>query len=431
MNGLQVGHWSISGSGLHALDYDESWRASPHGRPISLSLPLEENHRGPKVENFFDNLLPDNRQIRTRLQQKYAVSTSGAFDLLAEIGRDCAGALQLMPEGMTPPLSGIQGVPLKDSEISTLLDHVLVAGRHQEDDEFRISVAGAQEKTALLFWDGKWQRPLGATPTTHLLKLPIGRHSDLQLDLSTSVDNEWICSRFLTAYGLPVAPCEPTRFGNHRVLVVKRFDRELSSDGKTLLRLPQEDLCQAFGLPSSSKYEEHGGPGIEAAMRLLLGSRNYANDRLTFFQAQILFWMLAAIDGHAKNFSIALAPEGRFYMRPLYDILSAHPHMHLGKTLGIGGTSLEPKKIKMAMAWTGKNRHYRWSEIEPRHFIQTGQRCGLPPDVVAEMLDRIVSHTPAVIEKVHAECRGVADTEILTRIIEGVEAAVRKFDRLL
>jgi serine/threonine-protein kinase HipA len=431
MNGLPVGNWCVSGYGVHSLVYEDSWRESLHGRPISLSLPLEENHHGPKVESFFDNLLPDNKLIRTRLQQKYSASTASAFDLLAEIGWDCAGALQLLPEGMTPPPPGILGVPLSDSEISSLLDHVLLAGRHQEDDDFRISVAGAQEKTALLFWEGKWQRPLGSTPTTHLLKLPIGRHNDLQLDLSTSVDNESICSRLLAAYGLPVAPCEPATFGKHRVLVVKRFDREPSSDGKTLLRLPQEDLCQTVGLPSSSKYEEHGGPGIEAVMRFLMGSRHYAKDRANFFEAQILFWMLAAIDGHAKNFSIALAPEGRFYLRPLYDILSAHPHLHVGNVQGVGGTSLEPKKIKMAMAWSGKNRHYHWSEIEPRHFVQTGQRCGLSPEMVTSMLDRLVSQTPIAIEKVQAECGGVTDAEILERICNGLKTSAEKISRAL
>lgn len=431
MNGVLAGHWSVSGDGVHSLVYDAAFRKSPLGRPLSLSLPLEEDHRGPKVERYFDNLLPDNKQIRTRLQQKYSASSAGAFDLLAEIGRDCVGAVQLLPEGVPPPPPAIEGVPLTHSDISALLDHVLLAGRYQEDESFRISVAGAQEKTALLFWNGQWHRPLGSTPTTHLLKLPIGRHGDLQLDLSTSVDNEWVCARVLNAFGVAVAPCEPRTFGNHRVLVVTRFDRDLSADGRTLLRLPQEDLCQSFGLPSSSKYEEHGGPGIESIMNFLLGSRHYAKDRAAFLETQILFWMLAAIDGHAKNFSIALAREGRFYLRPNYDVLSAHPYLRAAGARGVGGSSLEPKKIRMAMAWTGKNRHYRWSEIEPRHFVQTGQRSGLPPTTVLEMLDRLVSQTPLIIETVHAECAGIADAEILERILNGLEASAEKIGRVL
>lgn len=429
MNGLHVGEWQVSARGVHTLAYAQAWRDSPYARPISLSLPIEEDHHGPVVERYFDNLLPDNKAIRSRLQEKFGASSDSAFDLLAEVGRDCVGALQLLPAGETPPPTNtITGEKLNDEQISLLLDNVLVAGRHTDQDDFRISVAGAQEKTALLFWGKNWMRPTGSTPTTHLLKLPIGRHNDLQIDLATSVDNEWICSRILSAFKIPVAEARPEIFGKHRVLVVTRFDRRVGPDGKWLIRRPQEDMCQAFGVDSSSKYEDKGGPGIEQIMNKLLASDQYAYDREIFFKVQIVFWMLAAIDGHAKNFSIHLGDQGRFSLQPLYDVLSAHPYLRAGWQRGIGGQSLEAKKIKMAMAWSGENRHYRWSEIETKHFISTGRRCGFQASFVEQILDELSAETPRVVEAVRKEC-AKADNAVLDRILTGLLEAARKIQR--
>ena len=92
-----------------------------------------------------------------------------------------------------------------------------------------------------------------------------------------------------------------------------------------LLRLPQEDMCQALGVPPHLKYESDGGPGMDRILSLLLHSDNAKKDRLTFFQAQILFWMLCATDGHAKNFSLMLLPQGHYTLAPLYDVMSAYP----------------------------------------------------------------------------------------------------------
>ena len=130
-----------------------------------------------------------------------------------------------------------------------------------DDDAFRISLAGAQEKTALLWHKGAWHRPTGATPTTHILKLPIGV-SPQGIDLSTSVENEWLCAQIVREYGIPVAPCRIETFGERKTLVVERFDRQLAADGAWWLRLPQEDFCQSTATPPALKYENDGGPGI-------------------------------------------------------------------------------------------------------------------------------------------------------------------------
>ena len=155
------------------------------------------------------------------------------------------------------------------------------AGARDPDDDFRVSLAGAQEKDAFLRWDGKWMKPRGATPTTHIFKLPLGLVGGRQADFSTSVDNEWLCLRLLKAYGLPTARARIATFGKQRVLVVERFDRAASSDGTRLFRLVQEDFCQATGTSPLVKYENEGGPGLKQLFTLVQQSLDAERDLRT------------------------------------------------------------------------------------------------------------------------------------------------------
>jgi len=425
MNGEHVGHWRIDANGQHEFHYVESWLAVPATRPLSLSMPLRPAsvpYRGSLVEAFFDNLLPDSAEIRRRVQLHFGATSTAAFDLLTEIGRDCVGAVQLLPAGELPVgLQTIQGEPLSDDDVAAALRATLSPAPfgQREDDSFRISIAGAQEKTALLWHEDRWQRPVGETPSTHIFKLPLGRVGNFQADLSTSVENEWLCAQILAAFGMAVARCDIARFQDQRVLIVERFDRRLAPDGLWWMRLPQEDICQATGTPVGQKYENDGGPGIQRINDLLLGSRNAAEDRRTFFKAQVLFWMLCAPDGHAKNFSVFIEREARFSLTPLYDVISAYP------ILGTGANQLAPHKVKMAMAALGKNKHYNWTEVQPRHWLSTAAACGLNASA-RDDIARLVAATPSVIEAVSAMLpidfpAGVADP-----IFDGLADAARR-----
>ncbi len=423
MNGERVGDWRRpSGKGQEFL-YAESWLTSSAARPISLSLPLRPS-REPyreRVEAFFDNLLPDNRQIRERIQRRFHAASIGAFDLLTEIGRDCVGALQLMPEGQTPlDVRQITAKPLSTDGVAELLSRSLgeaFAGEDGFNDKFRISLAGAQEKTALLFRDGVWHRPTQTTPTTHILKLPLGVNPQ-GIDLSTSVENEWLCSHVVRSYGIEVAKCWMETFGEYKALVVERFDRRETSDGSWYLRLPQEDFCQATGTSPGLKYENDGGPGIAKVMELLLGSEQAEKDRRDFMRTQLVFWLLAAIDGHAKNFSVFLLPGGAYRLTPRYDILSAYP------VLGHGRGKYAPEKIKMAMAVDGKNRHYRWREIRARHWLATGKRCGFSE--MQSVMQDVIARTPEVIERVRNLVPAGFSAQIADAILDGIKAAAEQ-----
>lgn len=421
-NGVYVGRWTIPARGDMGLQYDEAWVNDARGRPLSLSLPFNlhgQPIKGQAVANYFDNLLPDSDAIRRRVAERFATGSVDPFDLLEAIGRDCVGALQILPDGGEPQgFDRVEGVPLSDEDIERhLLDTVTPHGfaRHQDpDDDFRISLAGAQEKTALLRWDGAWHAPRGATPTTHIFKLPLGLVGNKRADMTTSVDNEWLCLRLLKAYGLPTANAEIANFGQQRVLVVERFDRRTSSDGSWLLRLMQEDFCQVAGVSPLLKYENDGGPGLRDLFATLAGSERAQDDMRTLMASQILFWLLRAPDGHAKNFSIGLLARGRYRLTPMYDVMSSYP------VLGNGPGHWSPFTVKLAMALLGKNRHYKMHNIQRRHFNNTARIVNYGSD--AELLiEEILSRTPIVIAQVASELPAGFSDHVANTILGGLE----------
>ncbi|VWX48490.1 type II toxin-antitoxin system HipA family toxin [Novosphingobium sp. 9U] len=386
INGRLAGHLEKAANGATSFRYAEEWLEWEHRFAVSLSLPLRlDAYRGAEVAAVFDNLLPDRDAVRRRVAERMSAQGIDYYSLLEAIGRDCVGAMQFIPEGAAPAFTGSIGAQnVSDVEIEAMLADLastpLGVDRKQE---FRISVAGAQGKTALLFKDGHWCRPLGTTPTTHILKPQLGRipTSEGMIDMSHSVDNEHYCLKLMKAFGLEVAATEIATFGQRRVLVVERFDRRWRDDSR-ILRLPQEDCCQALGIPPTRKYQSDGGPGMRQILELLRGTNDPESDQTAFFKSQILFWLMGATDGHAKNFSIFLEPGGGFRSTPFYDVLSAQPALDKGQ--------ITQNQFRIAMS-AGKSHHYRISEIMGRHFVQSGKAAGLGAkrmsDSIEDLLD--------------------------------------------
>ena len=392
LNSLLVGWLHKAASGAIDFRYDESWLALEHSFPVSRSLPLrEDRYIGPLVETVFDNLLPDNFDIRDKMAARTQADGSDTVSLLRAVGRDCVGAMQFLPEGEEPGPAGlIDGHAVSDDEIGKILANLgttpLGVG---ENRGFRISLAGAQEKTALLYWNNEWRIPHGTTATTHILKPEIGQRDD-GLDLSLSVENEHLCMRLIAMLGLPAADTRMEMFGDKKTLIVERFDRHWAKDGR-LLRLPQEDCCQALSVPSARKYESDGGPGLPDLLDLFMGSDRPEHDRKMIMKAAIVFWLLAAIDGHAKNFSLFLHPNNGFSLTPFYDVLSLQPNFDAGQ--------LRQRQLKMAMA-VGKNRHYVVNEIMPRHFLQTAAASSMGESIVREIFEELLERGEAAVSNV-------------------------------
>lgn len=428
-NGSLVGRWTVGARGDMALQYAPAWRASAVGRPLSLSLPFglgDEPLKGPAVAHYFDNLLPDSPTLRKRVAERFRTGSIEPFDLLGAIGRDCVGALQFLPEGAAPEgHDRVEGVEVDEEAIERHLLEVVTPGRfgaaRDRDDDFRLSLAGAQEKDAFLRWNGRWLKPRGATPTTHIFKLPLGLVGGRQAAFSTSVDNEWLCLRLLAAYGLPVPRAEIATFGRQRVLVVERFDRVIARDGQRLLRLVQEDFCQATGTSPLLKYEADGGPGLGTLFTLLQQSLDVERDLRTLMASQLLFWMLRAPDGHAKNFSLHLLPGGRYRLAPLYDVMSAYPVM------GAGQNQWSPRELKLAMALVGKNRHYEAERIQRRHFNSTARRFGYG-ETAEPLIQDIIERTPAVIDEAQRTLPSGFSQEVADQVLAGLRSAAQALE---
>lgn len=393
LNNRLVGHLLKEPSGAIEFRYDESWLNWEQSFPVSLSLPLREDaYRGEPVSAVFENLLPDSEDLRRRVAEKVSAKGTDAYSLLEAIGRDCVGALQFIPgdSAIDTDSTKIEGEPVNDAEIEKILQNLARAPLGLDrDDDFRISIAGAQEKTAFLRYQDQWLKPHGTTPTTHLFKTQIGQLPG-GIDLSNSVENEFYCLKLFDAFGLPVNNAEIQIFGETKALVIERFDRRWTQDNR-LLRLPQEDCCQALSVPPSRKYQSDHGSGMVDILNLLKGSDTPGEDQKLFLKAQILFWLIGATDGHAKNFSVFLRPGGSFSLTPIYDVLTAQP--------SLDNHEIERKQMKLAMS-VGSNRHYRIDQIHARHFVQTGNDAGLSKQLVRDAIDEIAETADKAIDEI-------------------------------
>ncbi|EMI4516150.1 TPA: type II toxin-antitoxin system HipA family toxin [Vibrio parahaemolyticus] len=400
INNTKIGHLTKGTDGRMQFCYDEKWLAQSDAYPISISLPLQiQPHKGDPVANYFENLLPDLTSVRRNLQNRYQTTSTHMFDLLHAIGRDCVGSLSLVPE-----------TEIKDSVAPTKLEPLSVDDlrstitAHKQQNplgminkhDFRITISGAQEKTALLKIKNDWFLPNLDYPSTHILKFPIGviQQPFATLDMTESVENEYLCIKLAEAMGFKVPSVEILDFDNVKSLVVERFDRAWSRSTGSLIRLTQEDMCQSLSLPTSMKYQADGGIGIAEIMELLNGSTNAEKDRDDFMRFQVFQWLIGATDGHSKNFSIFIETNGVYKLTPFYDIMSAYPASN--------GKGINTRKLKLAMSLKSTSSGNKWhlEKVYPRHFIATAETVGFCTIRMQEILDEFVDAFPNAIDQV-------------------------------
>lgn len=425
MNGELVGTLQKHSNGAHSFQYDSDWISSSRSRPLSLSLKLQRSPiKSNAVINYFDNLLPDAPKVRERIVARYNASSKQPFDLLKEVGKDSVGAVTLLLPDQPYKKEPVNFEALDEKKLEEILlayKSDIPLGMIEGEEDFRISVAGVQEKTALLHFNDQWCIPKGNTPTTHIIKLPIGeiQQADATLDLKDSVENEYLCIELARELGFEVPNVEIIHTDGIKALAVERFDRRWNRDKTNILRLPQEDLCQVFGKPSSIKYESQGGPGITEIMELLMGSSNALDDRYNFMKFQVFQWVIGATDGHAKNFSIFIEKGGSYRLTPFYDILSAY--------VVLGGRGLNIRKLKLSMGLKATHgKKYEINKIYARHFLDTAQSVQFSTEQMKVILDDIQIELPKAIERLKSRLPKDFPNEVSNAIFENALKMVKK-----
>lgn len=420
LNSRLVGQLRRDISGAISFQYDPAWLEWEFVLPVSLSLPLREQaYSGAPVITVFDNLLPDNDHLKRQIAARTHAEGIDAYSLLGAIGHDCVGALQFLPQNMGPgPAGAVEGDSINEDGIALIIENLATAPLGvTEDESFRISIAGAQEKTAFLYRDGKWYKPRGTTATTHIFKPSIGKFPN-GVDLTNSVENEYFCLKTIAALGIEATKTQIMNFGKRSVLVVERFDRRWTADGR-LLRLPQEDCCQALSISPTRKYQSDGGPGIVEILQLLRGSDDPLADQRAFLKTSIVFWLLGATDGHAKNFSVFLRPGGRFRLTPLYDVISAQPSFDSKQILW--------KNFRLAMSF-GTRPHYAMRQVAPRHFLQTADRSGIGRDVVPSIIEELRGEIVTAVDRVNAELPAQFPGKLADSISNGIRRRLQTLE---
>lgn len=311
-------------NGRLQFEYDDGYRALANPTPLSISMPtVIRTHSDRVITPWLWGLLPDNDAVVARWAREFHASAS-PFSLLATpIGLDCAGAVRFVKAEQVSDLLTRRGrvVWLSDDDVARRLrdlreDATSWLGR---DFTGQFSLAGAQAKTALLYRNGRWGVPSGALATSHILKPAVAGFDDHDL-------NEHLCLDAAGRAGLVVARSRVARFGEESAIIVERYDRRSSNGG--VLRIHQEDVCQALSVLPLRKYQSQGGPGPGDIVALLRRSMppSLATDAISrFVDALIWNWLIAGTDAHAKNYSLLLASD-QIRLAPLYDIASALPY---------------------------------------------------------------------------------------------------------
>lgn len=378
-------------NGAMSFAYVPEYLHNPAAYPLSQNLPLQETtFHDPDVENFFSNLLPDER-IRLTVASVLLVSPENTFGLLKHIGADCAGAVSFYPPGQTPQ-SKQKPVyrELSEEEASRILNNLTQCPLDVGDEGVRISGAGSQEKLVACVRDGRIALPLYGTPSTHIIKPAIPAFPD-------SVFNEFFCMKLATKCGLPVADCSILTLNDEPFYVVTRFDRE-AVDGITV-RLHQEDLCQLLNVPPMLKYQEDGGPGIEDCMRRLAEIHLPAVGRLNFIRMVLFNFLIGNCDAHAKNYAV-LYHNGKPSFSPAYDLLSTMVYDNIAK--------------RIAMSIGGENR---MGMIERAHFERMAESCGLKPKLVLTELDNLAKNLPTIAQALADELNAQYPNTIYGRCV--------------
>lgn len=388
--------------------YDATWQKS-HQVGISPQIPLSQaEHSGQNVESYFENLLPE-AGIRDLLKLKHQATST--FGLLRVIGGDTASDLTILPAGEAPQLPQYKTITWHDIA-DEFAQQQGVIRNIQEDDGFRISLAGAQRKLSICIdHDGNPQLPLGSAPSTYIVK------PDIQgIDgVWASAINETFTMTLATRLGLGVA--EVSYQPVAKACVIKRYDRTIDPQGK-IKRLHQLDLCQIDGKPSTIKYESDGGPTLLRCRELLDQSGVMAADTKRFIQWVFFNLCAGNNDSHAKNLSIYYTPEGDVRLTPFYDLISTSLYSGLSR--------------RFAFSISDESRP---SHIHKDHIVSMADLLGFKPKYVLKVAEEISTDVLAKLESVSVEVDAMAaagtEKTMVERLGQYIASNTKNFQKRL
>lgn len=366
----------LSGGRLR-FEYEEDYRGGRNPTPLSVSMPTQvRSHPDRIVTPWLWGLLPDNEAVLARWARDFHASASSPFSLLATpIGHDCAGAVRFTaPDGVDEVIGRLGDVTwLTADDVAERLRQLQADATAWLGRDFtgQFSLAGAQAKTALLHQDGRWGVPSGSMATSHILKPAVAGLDDHDL-------NEHLCLDAAGRVGLVVARTRVARFAGESAIVVERYDRR-QIDG-ALIRIHQEDICQAMGFPPTRKYQNEGGPGPKEIAQLIRSAMppRVADEAIwRFLDALAWNWVIAGTDAHAKNYSLLLA-SGQVRLAPLYDVASALPY----------GT--HERKLRFAMKIGGDYRVF----LHHNTWDNAANDLGLDPEAVLARVEKLATSAP-------------------------------------
>ncbi|GAB3198975.1 type II toxin-antitoxin system HipA family toxin [Nocardioides hungaricus] len=409
LDGIPIGTATQTPQGALSFVYDEDYRLDPEATPLSLSMPLARAEHGTKaVRAYLDGLLPDSPSARQRWARQYNVSPGNPFALLLHVGRDAAGAVQVLP-----PEVAAGDTLARDGDIEWLTDDDFAAMAHDlaENGESwdpgrfggRWSLAGAQPKMALHRDPdtSRWGIPRDATPTTHIIKPAIEGFAQHHI-------NEALCLRAAHEAGLSAAEVGLVEVADVQAVISHRYDRYQEDDGYWV-RVHQEDLCQALAVHPERKYQSDGGPGVgdvaDLLARLPIGDREISAER--FFKCLAFNVLVGGTDAHAKNYSLILSGP-RAQLAPLYDVASAAPyqqHERLSTPMKVGD-------------------HWKMLDVTTGDWAKVGRRLGIHADRAVAWIEELRRDLPAAFARAAGSLPDDAGAEaerMASRIVEHVE----------
>lgn len=311
-----------------SFQYEKEWLKSKH--PISVSLPLQEPaFSEQKTRAFFSNLLPE-ATIRMMIAKYFGLSERNDIGILKKIGGECAGAISVLSSDTLPDDNGYYE-EISESKLRAILDNLPQKPLLIQMSDYRLSLAGAQEKLPVYMKDNRFYLPRGSHPSNYIIKPDIALFKDMSM-------NELYCMKLAQRLGLPTAETSLIQMDDMRLLSVKRYDRARDENGR-LRRLHQEDFCQALSVMPDYKYESEGGPSLEDCSLILSRySSQPILDKHRFIQWIIFNVFIGNTDAHAKNISL-LYYDNKIILAPFYDLLSTLIYDSISKKLAmkIGG----------------------------------------------------------------------------------------------